>query len=104
MVPADQNRGRDKYLPFLPEKLAVFYSRKLKQVSALTKAMEPLIVLVVAVMLELLFSFTTYVRPCCWRSKEKALLDLKNNQSRPDSRTTSFDHLSWGVGVRSEGK
>ena len=47
MIRIGEETGR---LPFLLEKLAVFYSREIESaVSALTKAMEPLIVLVVAV-------------------------------------------------------
>jgi len=51
MVPAMIKIGEETgRLPFLLEKLAVFYSREIESaVSALTKAMEPLIVLVVAV-------------------------------------------------------
>jgi len=50
MVPAMIKIGEETgRLPFLLEKLAVFYSREIESaVSALTKAMEPLIVLVVA--------------------------------------------------------
>ena len=47
MIRIGEETGR---LPFLLEKLAVFYSREIESaVSALTKAMEPLIVLLVAV-------------------------------------------------------
>ena len=51
MVPAMIRIGEETgRLPFLLEKLAVFYGREIESaVSALTKAMEPLIVLVVAI-------------------------------------------------------